>query len=264
MELLPADISRQSVVSPARRDAAGAALDRPRQLPRTVRRTALPARAGQYGDLYRPDRAAQHRIGVGTRARAQSAFARRPHPAHPVLHAGRAADGRRGDGSTLDLQHRTTVSPTICSGSRARGRSPGSPIRTWRSRPSSQSGCGRPSAISCWSIWRRCRRCRRRCSRQLRLDGARPWDRFWSITWPLLRPTTWFAIVIALILSFQAFDFVNITTQGGPSNATNLLVFYIYQNGFQYFRLGFAAAISVVMFVLVYGLSALVSLWFNR
>ncbi|MFI5020946.1 MAG: carbohydrate ABC transporter permease [Alphaproteobacteria bacterium] len=97
-----------------------------------------------------------------------------------------------------------------------------------------------------------------------RLDGARPWDRFWSITWPLLRPTTWFAIVIALILSFQAFDFVNIMTQGGPSNATNLLVFYIYQHGFQYFRLGFAAAISVVMFVLVYGLSALVSLWFNR
>ncbi|HEV2336125.1 MAG TPA: sugar ABC transporter permease [Stellaceae bacterium] len=97
-----------------------------------------------------------------------------------------------------------------------------------------------------------------------RLDGARPWDRFWSITWPLLRPTTWFAVVIALILSFQAFDFVNIMTQGGPSNATNLLVFYVYQNGFQYFRLGFAAAIAVVMFVLVYALSALISLWYSR
>lgn len=97
-----------------------------------------------------------------------------------------------------------------------------------------------------------------------RLDGAQPWDRFWSITWPLLRPTTWFAIVIALILSFQAFDFVNLMTQGGPSNATNLLVFYIYQYGFQYFRLGFAAAVAVVMFVVVYGISALVSLWFNR
>ena len=73
-----------------------------------------------------------------------------------------------------------------------------------------------------------------------RLDGARPWDRFWSITWPLLlRPTTWFATVIALILSFQAFDFFNIMTQGGPSNATYLLVFYIYQHGFQYFRLGY-------------------------
>jgi sn-glycerol 3-phosphate transport system permease protein len=97
-----------------------------------------------------------------------------------------------------------------------------------------------------------------------RLDGARPWDRFWSITWPLLRPTTWFAIVIALILSFQAFDFVNLMTQGGPSNATNLLVFYIYQYGFQYFRLGFAATIAVVMFIIVYGLSALITLWFNR
>ena len=97
-----------------------------------------------------------------------------------------------------------------------------------------------------------------------RLDGARPWDRFWSITWPLLRPTTWFASVIALILSFQAFDFINIMTQGGPSNATNLLVFYIYQHGFQYFRLGFAAASAVAMFALVYGLTALVSFWFNR
>ena len=97
-----------------------------------------------------------------------------------------------------------------------------------------------------------------------RLDGARPWDRFWSITWPLLRPTTWFATVIALILSFQAFDFINIMTQGGPSNSTNLLVFYIYQHGFEYFRLGFAAANAVVMFSLVYGLSALIGVWFNR
>jgi ABC-type sugar transport system permease subunit len=97
-----------------------------------------------------------------------------------------------------------------------------------------------------------------------RLDGARPWDRFWSITWPLLRPTTWFVTVIALILSFQAFDFINIMTQGGPSNATNVLVFYIYQHGFQYFRLGFASAIAVVMFILVYGLSALLSAWFSR
>lgn len=97
-----------------------------------------------------------------------------------------------------------------------------------------------------------------------RLDGARPWNRFWAITWPLLRPTTWFLTVIALILSFQAFDFINIMTQGGPSNATNVLVFYIYQNGFQYFRLGFAAAIAVVMFVLVYGLSAALSWIFNR
>jgi ABC-type sugar transport system permease subunit len=97
-----------------------------------------------------------------------------------------------------------------------------------------------------------------------RLDGAGPWDRFWSITWPLLRPTTWFAVVIALILSFQAFDFINIITQGGPSNATNLLVFYIYQHGFEYFRLGYAAASAVAMFALVYGLTALISLWFNR
>jgi ABC-type sugar transport system permease subunit len=79
-----------------------------------------------------------------------------------------------------------------------------------------------------------------------------------------LRPTTWFATVIALILSFQAFDFINIMTQGGPSNSTNLLVFFIYQHGFEYFRLGFAASNAVVMFGLVYGLSALIGVWFNR
>src|SRR5262249_18291339 len=89
-----------------------------------------------------------------------------------------------------------------------------------------------------------------------RLDGARPWDRFWSITWPLLRPTTWFATVIALILSFKAFDFINIWTKGGPSNSTNWLVFSFYQHGFEFFRLGLAASNAVVMFGLVYGLSA--------
>ncbi len=65
--------------------------------------------------------------------------------------------------------------------------------------------------------------------------------------------------VIALFLSFQAFDFINIMTQGGPSAATNVLVFYIHQNAFQSFRLGFPVAATVVMFVLVYSVSAVVS-----
>jgi len=63
--------------------------------------------------------------------------------------------------------------------------------------------------------------------------------------------------IILVLLGVEIFSFLLIT-------ATNLLVFYIYQHGFQYFRLGFAAASAVAMFGLVYALSALISLWFNR
>ena len=84
-----------------------------------------------------------------------------------------------------------------------------------------------------------------------RLDGARPLVRFFTVMLPLLRPTTFFLAVVALVGSFQVFDFVNLMTQGGPSNSTNVLVYFAYQNGFAYFQLGMAAAISLAMFALV-------------
>jgi len=97
-----------------------------------------------------------------------------------------------------------------------------------------------------------------------RLDGARPIVRFFTITLPLLRPTTFFIAVVALIGSFQIFDFVNLMTQGGPSNATNVLVYFAYQNGFEYLQLGMAAAISLIMFALVLLILGAVAWAFNR
>jgi multiple sugar transport system permease protein len=97
-----------------------------------------------------------------------------------------------------------------------------------------------------------------------RLDGARPVARFFTITLPLLRPTTFFLAVVALIGSFQVFDFVNLMTQGGPSNASNVLVYFAYQNGFAYLQLGTAAAISLIMFALVLLILGAVAWAFNR
>ncbi len=97
-----------------------------------------------------------------------------------------------------------------------------------------------------------------------RLDGARPASRLFTVIIPLLRPTTFFLAIVALIGSFQVFDFVNLMTQGGPSNATNVLVYFAYQNGFAYLQLGTAAAVSLVMFAMVLLLSGAATWALNR
>lgn len=97
-----------------------------------------------------------------------------------------------------------------------------------------------------------------------RLDGAGPVVRFFAITLPLLRPTTFFVTVVSLISSFQVFDYINLMTQGGPSNASNMLVYFAYQQGFSYLQLGGAAAVSLVMFVLVLAVLGIVSWALNR
>ena len=83
------------------------------------------------------------------------------------------------------------------------------------------------------------------------LDGATGWNRFRFITWPLLSPTTLFLVVTLTIASFQGFDIVKIMTQGGPITSTMIYVYYIYEQAFQYFRLGKASAAVVVFFVLI-------------
>lgn len=84
------------------------------------------------------------------------------------------------------------------------------------------------------------------------IDGAGPWQRFWRITLPLLTPTTFFAIVMTVISSFQVFDQAYVMTGGGPASATNTIVLFIYQNGFQFFRMGYAAAVAWVLFALIF------------
>lgn len=83
------------------------------------------------------------------------------------------------------------------------------------------------------------------------VDGATPWQCFWRITIPLLSPTTFFLTIVSVIGALKAFDIVAIMTEGGPLNSTNVIVYYIYQNAFQWFKTGYASALAVVLFVII-------------
>jgi multiple sugar transport system permease protein len=83
------------------------------------------------------------------------------------------------------------------------------------------------------------------------IDGASQWNRFLHITFPLISPTTFFIIVLSVIGSFQSFDQIYVLTQGGPARATSVIVHYLYQNGFQFLQMGYAAAIAYVLFALL-------------
>jgi multiple sugar transport system permease protein len=95
------------------------------------------------------------------------------------------------------------------------------------------------------------------------IDGARWFGKFMHITIPLLSHTTFFVTVIAIVNSFQAFDLVYLMTFGGPARSTSVLVFYLYQNAFRYFRMGYASAIAYVLFFIVLIFTA-IRFWFYR
>lgn len=79
------------------------------------------------------------------------------------------------------------------------------------------------------------------------MDGApSAWSRFRLVTWPLLAPVTLFVVVISTIRSFQVFDTVHALTKGGPNKATEVLLYTMYAEGFEFFRTGRAAAIAVL------------------
>jgi len=85
-----------------------------------------------------------------------------------------------------------------------------------------------------------------------RLDGARsPWERFIHVTWPMLGPTSLFVFIITMIKSFQIFDAVKVLTQGGPNKASEIMLYTIYSEGFQFFRTGLAAAIATLFFAVM-------------
>ena len=84
------------------------------------------------------------------------------------------------------------------------------------------------------------------------IDGANAWRRFIHITLPLMRPTFFFAVVMATIWNFQLFDSVSILTDGGPANASVTVVWYIYKAMFQFNdKTGFAAALSFLLLLLI-------------
>jgi multiple sugar transport system permease protein len=84
------------------------------------------------------------------------------------------------------------------------------------------------------------------------IDGASVWKRFRHITFPMLSPTTFFVVVITLINAFQVFEQTYVLTRGGPANSTLTMSYYIYQNAFQYFQMGKAAALSYVLFAVIF------------
>lgn len=83
------------------------------------------------------------------------------------------------------------------------------------------------------------------------IDGAAALQRFRYVTLPLLSPIVFFNLIIAVIGSFQVFTTAYIATQGGPENATLFYVLYLYRNGFEYFRMGYASTLAWVLFALV-------------
>jgi multiple sugar transport system permease protein len=84
-----------------------------------------------------------------------------------------------------------------------------------------------------------------------KIDGASGLKRFWFITLPLLKPITTFAVVVAVIYAFRSFDFVYVTTQGGPGISTSLLMWYFYRQGFIMYRMGQATAIALILFLVI-------------
>jgi multiple sugar transport system permease protein len=88
------------------------------------------------------------------------------------------------------------------------------------------------------------------------VDGASSWAQFWHVTLPLLSPTTFLILILSLISSFQVFDQVLVMTgqsqPGGPRGAAITMVFYIYTNAFRLSRMGYASAVAMVLFLIIF------------
>jgi ABC-type sugar transport system permease subunit len=90
-----------------------------------------------------------------------------------------------------------------------------------------------------------------------RIDGANRWQQFRHVTLPMISPTLFFASVVGTIFAFQAFGQFDILTQGGPVDATNVLLYSIYQQGFENFQRGAASVQAMALFVIMLGLTLL-------
>ena len=87
------------------------------------------------------------------------------------------------------------------------------------------------------------------------IDGAGRWQLFRHVTWPLLTPTTFLILIMAVINSFQAFTEFNVMTQGGPLGVTTTIVYYLYQQAFQQFNMSYGSALAMVLFAIILGLT---------
>lgn len=96
------------------------------------------------------------------------------------------------------------------------------------------------------------------------IDGASSVKRFFTITLPLLQPTTMFVLITSVIGSFQVFGTIFVMTQGGPGNSTNAIVYEIYQQAFQFFHMGYASALAVMLFLGILVVTLLQFYYFSR
>ncbi len=92
------------------------------------------------------------------------------------------------------------------------------------------------------------------------IDGANAWGRLWHVTLPLMTPTIFFTLVMGIIGTFQIFAVVFVLTDGmgGPLNSTLVYLVYVYRNAFVFFRMGYASAMSLILFLIILALT-----WLN-
>ena len=95
------------------------------------------------------------------------------------------------------------------------------------------------------------------------VDGSNRFQSFYYITLPLLTPTILFLSVIGLINAVQIFSQPYVLTMGGPGDATRTVVMYIYEQGFKFFNMGYAATIALSLSIVLFGLTAL-QFWLSR
>lgn len=96
------------------------------------------------------------------------------------------------------------------------------------------------------------------------IDGANAWNRFLNVTVPIISPVIFFNLIIGIIGSFQVFTSAFIMTRGGPQDSTLFLVLYIYRNAFEYFRMGYAATLAWLLFVIIMIFTAIQFFFANR
>ena len=96
------------------------------------------------------------------------------------------------------------------------------------------------------------------------IDGANAWHRFRSVTLPFISPITFFNLVIGIIGSFQVFTAAFIMTDGGPQDSTLFVVLYIYRNAFEFFKMGYAATLAWLLFLIILFFTAIQFRFANR
>ncbi|MGD9580077.1 MAG: carbohydrate ABC transporter permease [Vampirovibrionia bacterium] len=83
------------------------------------------------------------------------------------------------------------------------------------------------------------------------IDGANPIKKFWHITIPMLTPTIFFVCIMSTISAFQVFDLIYLMTSGGPENSTMVIVYWLFKNAFEFFKIGYASSIAYVLFIII-------------